>query len=135
MKKTLFTVIFILLGLALSPAIALFAQIPVTTTTIPTPPVTPETTSGIVTWLTSQSLDQWTNWLKMLVEVVSQIVFGLTIIATALVKLVPKLKPTLDLASSKFYKFLTWLPLFGFSPRTQKLEEALKDLQAQVEKK
>lgn len=135
MKKTLFTVIFILLGLTLSPTIALFAQIPVTTTTIPTPPVTTEATSGIVTWLTSQSLDQWTNWLKMLVEVISQIVFGLTIIATALVKLVPKIKPTLDLASSKFYKFLTWLPLFGFSPRTQKLEEALKDLQAQVEKK
>jgi len=61
---------------------------------------------------------------------VLQAIGGLVIVATAIVKITPSPKDDLavDSIANKFFKIISHLPTIGINPRTQKLEEAYKDL-------
>lgn len=66
--------------------------------------------------------------LKPMFEAVSQVVFALVILATAIARLTPS--PDDDVAVGKVRAFLLnvvrFLPTVGVNPQTKKLEKALK---------
>ena len=88
--------------------------------------------------LTSIALGQETvvtgpDWLSMIthyIELLSQAVLGIMVIASIVVRLIPGTKDDIALENwkAKVLKVISYLPTFGINPRTKKLEAALFDL-------
>lgn len=64
------------------------------------------------------------------IEIISQLVFALVIVATLFVRITPSEKDNEVLHTwvVKIQKWMSYLPTLGVNPRTKKLEEALEDL-------
>ena len=64
------------------------------------------------------------------IVILCQFLGGLVILATMVVRLTPSKEDDVKVAlyTSKFLKFVSWLPTIGVNPKTKKLEEYLKSL-------
>ena len=67
------------------------------------------------------------------VDMLSQGMFGLMIMATVIARLIPGTKDDemVESLSGKLMKGMHYLPTFGINPRTKKLEEELETLKGQ----
>ena len=72
--------------------------------------------------------------LKVYVEVVSQIVLGLVIAATALARVLNggQYADEMEGVKGKVLKAIQFLPTIGVNPRTKHLEEQLKEMKASL---
>ena len=64
------------------------------------------------------------------VDLAAQLIMGLSVVATVLVRMIPGSKDdeSVDSIVSKIQKYLGYLPTFGINPRTKELEKALENL-------
>lgn len=62
------------------------------------------------------------------IQLASQILLSVTLLATAIVRLTPTNKDDLavDSFKNKLLKAMSYLPTFGLNPRTKALEDALR---------
>ncbi len=69
-------------------------------------------------------MDHWKDILDML----SHVVFGIVMVATAIVRLTPTKSDDekLDKVLTKVHAFFRFLPTFGVNPKTKELEELMK---------
>ena len=68
------------------------------------------------------------------VPYVLQALGALVVAATAVVRITPDNKDDIvaDSVGNKFFKFVSYLPSLGINPRTQKVEEAYKELRKAI---
>lgn len=69
--------------------------------------------------------------IKMWLEVIAQLMFGLMIVATILVRVIPGKRDDEVVRDiwKKVQKVLGYLPTFGVNPRTKELQRALYEVQ------
>jgi hypothetical protein len=77
-------------------------------------------------------MENFLNQIPNYVEMIALALMGLVILATIVVRLTPS---KLDDASvgkitAMIVKIIAWLPTIGLNPRTKKLEDAYKELEA-----
>jgi len=67
------------------------------------------------------------NW-KAILDSISHVVFGVTVIATAIVRLTPTKSDDEKMAKvlAKIHKVFCFLPTFGINPKTKELEELMQ---------
>jgi hypothetical protein len=70
-----------------------------------------------------------------LIDLISQIMMAIVVLATALVRLpfLKKYAAEVDSLGGKLIKAISYAPTIGINPRTKALEDALKDQAAQKE--
>ena len=72
------------------------------------------------------------NWQEHLSNLCA-LIGAISILATVVVRLTPSKSDDEIVygAAAKFWKFVSYLPTIGINPRTQKLEEAYKELKGE----
>jgi len=63
------------------------------------------------------------------IDIISQLIASITIVATLLAKAMGKMEGEVNSFGKKVLKALAYLPTLGVNPNTKKLEEQLKELQ------
>jgi hypothetical protein len=81
-------------------------------------------------------MDQYIEQAKAILDMLSHIVFGLVIMATAIVRLTPTKSDDKKLSEIlvKVHKLFSYLPTMGINPKTKELEDLQKKVSQDVPK-